>query len=97
MRTFFKILAMPFVMVLFILCPVLAFIFGTAKLLLNYLLILFILLSLGLFFLVKNIPAGIAFAITALLISPIGIPLVADWLIDKLCDLKDSLDDFVKS
>jgi multisubunit Na+/H+ antiporter MnhG subunit len=38
---------------------------------------------------------GIVFLILAFLLSPFGIPAIAEWLVDKLNDLKENLKDFI--
>jgi hypothetical protein len=96
MRIILKILAMPFVAALFILCPVMLFVFVRIKVLLMFLAAFCVLISI-LLFINHNIAAGIAFAIAAFLFSPIGIPAIAEWLLKLLYHLNYSLRDFIKS
>ena len=38
---------------------------------------------------------GVVFLVLAYLVSPFGIPAIADWLMDRLYSLKYSLQDFI--
>ena len=38
---------------------------------------------------------GVVFLVLAFLVSPFGIPAIADWLMDRLYSLKCSLQDFI--
>ena len=38
---------------------------------------------------------GVVFLVLAFLVSPFGIPAIADWLMDRLYSLKYSLQDFI--
>ena len=38
---------------------------------------------------------GVVFLVLAFLLSPFGIPAIADWLMDRLYSLKYSLQDFI--
>jgi len=96
MRTVLKILAVPFWLVLWILAPVMMFLFITAKIVLFFLMLLAIAASVFLF-IDKSILGGIVFAVIAFLISPIGIPAIAQWLVEKIYQLKNALGDFIKS
>ena len=94
MRFLFKIIAAPFVVVLSILWAVLAFVFGVLEGILQYVCGLAALLSIGCF-IAGFIPSGIFFAVSAFLISPVGLPLVADLLIDLVAGLNDALKNFI--
>ena len=94
MRIFFKILAAPFVLVLAILAPVVLFLFSYAKVFLEIVSGLAVLLAVVLF-VIGQTTGGIVFIVIAFLISPVGIPAIAKWLIDKLDDLNDALKCFI--
>ena len=94
MRIILKILAAPFWAVLSVLWAVLVFVFCTAKVLLQIVSGLGILLALVLFF-TGQTTGGIVFGIIAFLISPVGLPLIAEWLIDRLGDAKSALGNFI--
>ena len=94
MRIFFKILAAPVVVVLTLLGAVLTFLFGWAKTLLTIVSGVAMLLAI-IVFITGNATNGIALTVLAFLLSPVGIPAIAGWLIDRLDDLKFSLKDFI--
>ena len=94
MRIIFKIIAAPFVVVLSILWAVLAFVFGVLEGILQYVCGIAALLSI-VCFIAGYVPSGIFFAVGAFLISPVGLPLVADLLIDLVAGLNDALKNFI--
>jgi hypothetical protein len=94
MRIILKILAAPFVVVLTISWVLLVFLFCWAEKILNFISGIVGLITLA-FFIFGQTQGGIVFAIIAFLISPVGLPLVANWLIDKLDDLNDALKCFI--
>lgn len=94
MRIIFKILAAPFVVVLTVSWALLVFVFAWAETLLQYVSGLAGLVALVLFIMGQT-TGGIVFAVIAFLISSVGLPAVASWLIDKLDDLNDALKDFI--
>ena len=94
MRTIFKILAAPFVVVLTVLWAVLVFVFCWAEMILKFVSGLVGLLALVLFF-TGQTTGGIVFAIVAFLVSPVGIPAIAEWLIDRISDMNDALRCFI--
>ena len=96
MRVIIKIFAAPLLAVLFILCPVFDFVFIRIGMLLK-LLAGICLLTAIVFFVQGKVSFGIFFLVTAFLISPLGIPLIVEWLIDRLYTLRDALIDFIKS
>jgi len=69
----------------------------SAKLVLGLVSIIALILSAVSFFFMKNITSGVVCAVVALLTSPFGIPLVADWLVAKLNRLNNSLRCFIKN
>jgi len=94
MRIILKILAAPLVVVLTITWAFLVFLFCWAETILNYISGIAGLIAL-VFFITGQTTGGIVFAVIAFLISPVGLPLVAKWLIDKLDDLNDALKCFI--
>jgi hypothetical protein len=94
MRIIFKILAAPFVVVLTVSWALMVFLFCWAEMILNYVSGLAGLIALVLFF-TGQTTGGIVFAVIAFLISPVGIPAIAKWLIDLLDGLNDALKCFI--
>jgi len=95
MRIVFKILLFPFALLLSIIAPLLLFLFSTVKVVLNFLSGIALIIAIAAF-IMKHIAIGITFIVMAFLLSPIGIPLFSEWLIEKLYDLKDAMWDFIK-
>jgi hypothetical protein len=94
MRILFKIIAAPFVVVLSILWAVLAFVFGVIGGILQYVCGFAALLSIA-FFIGGFTPSGIFCAVVAFLIFPVGLPLIADFLVGCVARLNDALKDFI--
>ena len=94
MRILFKIILAPFVVVLSILWAVMAFVFGVLEGILQYVCGFGALLSI-VFFIAGYVPSGVFCAVCAFLISPVGLPLVADFLIDLVAGLNDILKNFI--
>jgi len=94
MRIILKIIAAPFIVVLTIFSALMVFLFCWAEMILKFAsgitgLVAIVLIIIG------QTPGGIVFAVIAFLISPIGIPIIAKWLIEKLDDLNDTLKCFI--
>ena len=96
MRITMKVLATPLMVTLSILLPLLVFIFVTAKVALSFLSGLAIIVAVALF-VMRNVVGGIVFTVIALLISPIGIPVIAEWGIAKLYRFNYFLKDFIRN
>jgi len=94
MRIILKILAAPFVVALTVSWALLVFVFCWAEMILQYVSGIAGLVSLILF-IIGQTTGGIVFIVIAFLISPVGIPAIAKWLIDKLDDLNDALKCFI--
>ena len=94
MRFFLKVLAAPFVIVLTILWALMVFLFCWAAAVLNFVSGIAGLIAIVLF-ISGQTTAGIVIAVIAFLISPVGIPAIARWLIDKIEDLNDTLKCFI--
>jgi len=94
MRIIFKILAAPFVPVLTVLWAVLVFVFCFGATVLNLLSGVGVLLAIVLFCMGQT-TGGIVFAVIAFLISPVGLPAIVSWLIDKIFDVKENIKDFI--
>ena len=82
-----KILAAPFVVVLTVLAAVVSFLFcmATAVFVVACVVLTLLAVTLG----------GIVFLVLAFLISPYGIPAIAEWLVDKLHNLNFALRGFI--
>ncbi len=95
-RLIFKIIAAPIVLALTIITPVFTFLFCYASVFLQIVSVLGVLLSIGI--LIAGSKLGcVVFLILSFLISPFGIPAIAEWLIDKARGLNYSLRDFITS
>lgn len=94
MRIVFKILAAPLVVVLAIGTPVLAFLCGVGEWLLNIISGLIVLMAILAFVYGQYTNGGIALFL-AFLCSPMGLPAVAGWVLEKLVDLDYSLRRFI--
>jgi len=94
MRIILKILAAPFVVVLTVSWAVLFFVFCFAETILSWVSGLAGLLAI-VFFIAGMTPNGIVFAVLAFLISPVGLPAVAKWLIDRLGGMNNRLKNFI--
>ena len=94
MRLILKILATPRVVVLAVGTAILAFLCGVAEWLLNIDSGLFVLMAVGFCFGQQFTNGGIALFL-AFLCSPVGLPAVAGWVIEKLVDLDFSLRSFI--
>ena len=94
MRIILKILAAPFVVVLTVSWAILVFVFCWAETILEIASGLSGLLALILF-ITGQTTGGIVFAVIAFLISPVGLPAIAGWLIDRLDDMNGALKTFI--
>jgi len=94
MRIILKILAAPLVFVLTISWAFLVFVFCFAETILSFISGVAGLVAL-VFFIAGQPINGLVMAVIAFLISPVGIPFIAKWLIDRLDDLNDALKDFI--
>ena len=94
MRTILKILVAPFMVILTVLWAFITFLFCWAKAIVELASGLVMILAI-IMFLIGVPVGGIVFTIIAFLMSPLGLPAIAEWLVDKLGDLKESLIDFV--
>lgn len=89
-----KILAVPFVVTLTLIVAIVSFLYCVASVLCDIGCWVLTLLALVLLIGGQTL-GGVVFLALAFLISPFGIPAIADWLIDKLYSLKYSLQDFI--
>ena len=92
----FKIIALPFILVLSILTPLIRFLFCYAKVILHIISGIGVLLSIALFF-AGTTQGCIVFLILSFLISPLGLPAIAEKLVGGLSSLNHSLQQFVMS
>ena len=89
-----KILAAPFVVALTLLVAIVSFLYCVASALCHIGCVVLTLLALVLFIGGQTL-GGVVFLVLAFLLSPFGIPAIADWLMDRLYSLKYSLQDFI--
>lgn len=89
-----KILAAPFVVVLTILAAVVSFLFCVAGAVCVVGCVVLTLLAVVLFIGGQTV-GGIVFLVLAFLVSPFGVPAIAEWLVDKLHSAKFTLRDFI--
>ena len=94
MRIILKILAAPIVAVLTVSAAVITFLFCVAGALCTVACvgttIIAIVLLIG-----KELTGGVVFFVIAFLLSPYGLPAIADWLIEKLNRINSALRDFI--
>ena len=96
MRIILKIIAAPFVVILTVAWAILTFLFGFAAWALN--IVSGIAGILGIVILLTGETTnGIIVLTLAFLLSPVGIPAVINWLLDRLDDLNCSLRTFITS
>ena len=89
-----KILAAPFVVVLTVLAAVVSFLFCVAGAVCVVGCVVLTLLAVVLFIGGQTL-GGAVFLVLAFLVSPYGIPAIADWLVDRLYSLNYALRDFI--
>lgn len=89
-----KILAAPFVVALTLIVAIVSFLYCVAAALCHIGCVVLTLLAVVLF--IGSQPlGGVVFLVLAFLVSPFGIPAIADWLMDRLYSMKYSLQDFI--
>ena len=86
-KVLLKILAFPLIAVLTLLVPFCSFLLACSGLFFGIASFIVFILGAGVLFM-GNIWAGILILAAAFLVSPFGIPLLAEWLVDKLDDFK---------
>ena len=89
-----KILAAPVMVALSLLAAMVTFLFCVASAVCELGCIVLTLLSLILFIGGQTV-GGIVFLVLAFLVSPFGVPAIAEWLVDKLHSAKFTLRDFI--
>lgn len=97
MRLIFKIFALPFLLVLSLLAAVLMFLFDVAGWFLSLSSGILAVIAVGLFVLQHQPVGGVAFLALAFLLSPYGLPTIAEFLIGLLDELNYSLRRFITS
>ena len=97
MRLIFKIFALPFLLVLSLLAAVLMFLYDVAGWFLSLASGILAVIAMGLFVLQHQPVGGVAFLVLAFLLSPYGLPAVAEFLIGLLDELNYSLRRFITS
>ena len=96
MRIILKIIAAPFVIILTPTVALLTFLFCYAVAALNIISGIATLLGAVMLF-AYSVTNGVIILVIAFLLSPLGIPAIAEWLIDKLDDVNYSLKNFIVS
>ena len=89
-----KILVAPFVVALTLLVAIVSFLYCVASALCHIGCVVLTLLALVLFIGGQTV-GGIVFLVLAFLVSPLGVPAIAEWLVDKLHSAKFALRDFI--
>ena len=97
MRLIFKIFALPFLLVLSLLAAVLMFLYDVAGWFLSLASGILAVIAVGLFVLQHQPVGGVAFLVLAFLLSPYGLPAVAEFLIGLLDELNYALRRFITS
>lgn len=97
MRLIFKIFALPFLLILSLLAAVLMFLYDVAGWFLSLASGILAVIAVGLFVLQHQPVGGVAFLVLAFLLSPYGLPAVAEFLIGLLDELNYSLRRFITS
>ena len=97
MRLIFKIFALPFLLVLSLLAAVLMFLYDVAGWFLSLASGILAVIAVGLFVLQHQPVGGVAFLALAFLLSPYGLPTIAEFLIGLLDELNYSLRRFITS
>ena len=82
-----RVFLSPFMLVLTLIQLILTFIIGLASWLLSIAATILFIVAIFVFF-SEGIKAGISILIIAWLISPYGVPLFAQWIVDKTVDIK---------
>ena len=89
-----KILAAPFVVALTLLVAIVSFLYCVASALCHIGCVVLTLLALVLFIGGQTL-GGVVFLVLAFLVSPFGVPAIAERLVDKLHSAKFALRDFI--
>ena len=89
-----KILAAPFVVALTLLVAIVSFLYCVASALCYIGCVVLTLLALVLFIGGQTL-GGVVFLVLAFLVSPFGVPAIAEWLVDRLHSAKFALRDFI--
>lgn len=95
-RILLKVLALPVVVVLTLVILLFTFLVTCAEEVLKVLSGLGFLLGVAVI-IFSAPPAGCLILLAAFLISPFGIPLLANWILDKVADLNFAIQDFITS
>lgn len=95
-KLIFKIIAAPLVLALTIITPVFTFLFCYAAVVLQFVSGLGVLIAIALFVMGQYLGGGVFLGL-AFLISPFGLPVIAEWLIGRAHSLNYSLRDFIMS
>jgi len=89
-----KMLLLPVVAVLYIAVAFLSFVLIISGVILGILSVIVAIMAI-LMLVTSNIPGGIAFLVIAFLVSPLGLPRLAAWLIEAIGDVLGMLKSFI--
>ena len=89
-----KVLAAPFAVALTLLVAIVSFLYCVASALCHIGCVVLTLLALVLFIGGQTL-GGVVFLVLAFLVSPFGVPAIAEWLVDRLHSAKFALRDFI--
>ncbi len=95
MKLILKIIAAPVVLILTLALAVLGFVFSMASWAAGILSFICAICGVFEWFIQGNMSGGITALVLAFLVSPFGLPAVAEWLIEKLGELNYSLKCFI--
>jgi hypothetical protein len=94
MRLVLRILAAPLVLALVVIIAVCTFVISVSSFLLGIASVIALLLAVAMFIL--SSPAlACAWLVIAFLLSPVGLPKLAEWLVDRVADVSGALSGFV--
>lgn len=96
MRLLLKALTLPVVAALSVVVMVLSFLVSCAGAVLKLLSFLAFLLGAGIAIVTDPVAGGLILA-GAFLVSPFGLPLLAEWVLDRMADLNFALREFIMS
>ena len=96
MRLLLKVLSLPLVAALSVTVMLLSFLVACADAVLKLVSFLAFLLGAGVAIVTDPVAGGLIL-LAAFLVSPFGLPLLANWLLDRMADLNFALREFIVS
>lgn len=95
MRLIFRILAAPVSGVLSLATAFCSFALAVSGAILGIVSVIVFILAVVMLFAVPNVAGGVAWMAVAFLISPYGLPRLAEWLLEKIDGVNCALKDFI--